>query len=181
LQSHIVLAVVAILAVPGVALPAVSIPSARFAVVDGWLEIRVQRDDRPGAITRLRVLDATGLQVAGGETDRQGFASFPRPKGDIYIIFDLGSGLESPIRLRFPGKSSSVVPNHVLLAGGKKPCCLVSSFRRLATADNCPGRWIFVEASLGVVCLGGAVFLYQRKRPGKQSPRLLKEEVTQCL
>src|SRR3954469_22529686 len=97
-------------------------PEASFALVDGWIEARIEQDGKPVAGARVEVFDVIGAPFAQGETAEQGVGTFPRPRGHTCrLAVTIGGKPCDSVLLPFEGESAS--PPRVQLTFGDRSCC----------------------------------------------------------
>jgi hypothetical protein len=144
-------------------------PEASFALVDGWIEARVEQDGKPVAGARVEVFDVIGAPFAQGETAEQGIGTFPRPKGHTCrLAVTIGGKPCESVLLTFEGESVS--PARVQLTFNDRSCCRTSGRGQPPFDDepdfDPPGRVALLLAA-GGCCLSGAfaLALSLRRRP----------------
>ena len=169
-MTHRVLLVVVLLLMSASAGRAQGDPCAEFAVEDGWVSLRLHRDNIPIPEARIVVLIGEGIW-AEGVTGENGNASFPKPTSDsCQVTFVYTTGNSNPVPLSFIG--DGVAPTRAYLTGARPVCCPLSLppdySQPVADTNTSMVRfWVF-----GVVLLvGGAVaFLAYRFTMSRMTP-----------
>jgi hypothetical protein len=155
-------------------------PEISFALVDGWVETRVEHDGKPVPKAIIRVFDVIGAPYAEGETAENGVGSFPKPREHTCRVAMniLGKECES-ILLRFD-KDNKIYPPRVQVTFNDRSCCVVPSVRSgggssdsLREETPVSSDWedsvILLSGAIGILLLSAAVAIYLWYRPGPSS------------
>lgn len=157
-------------------------PVASFALADGWIDFRLERDGKP--VTSARVTVLVGTEVwARGETDETGQGTFPRPPGrDCQVVFDLGSGPSAPVPLAFL-PDGTVIPTRSPVRDGTAECCVTPTRRTQPVEDSVRSTSLPERLAIGLVvlafnciCLGVAMWRDRRRNPDPRKTRRTKHE-----
>jgi len=146
-------------------------PVAAFALADGWIDFRVERDGKP--VTAARVTVLVGKEVwARGETGDTGQGTFPRPPlRDCQVVFDLGTGPSAPVPLAFL-PDGTVIPTRSPVRDGTAECCVTPTRRTQPVEQSVPTTSLRERLAIGLVvlainfvCLGGVMWRARRRKP----------------
>lgn len=97
-------------------------PEATFTLENGFLSIRIIKEDRSPLPCKLKIFLPNGQLWAEGETDENGRVECPKPNTlDCRVEFNHGGEPVPPILVQFIDEGKSVVPLIAPLTPG--PCC----------------------------------------------------------
>lgn len=151
-------------------------PRVAFSVKDGWVELVMKQDGKPVADAVVLIHDDRGQSFGEGQTDENGEATFPQPRGESFVV-EIKSGSEMADPVRLLNVDSGVEPSRVLLSYGLRACCrfkdeggeavLVPLTRWTPAPTLVPGesnRWMWLVGGVVVFIAVGGLAACARRR-----------------
>ncbi len=157
-------------------------PQVAFVVKDGWVSMKMTRDEKPVPDAEVRVYDEHGGKFGEGETGSEGQAEFPLPPGRIFRL-EIKTGDRTADIIQLTKVDDQVMPANVLLSFGLAPCCRALPRNKASTSPGTDPAtlfgsvpvWMQAGGSMLFTILGVTIFLTAR-RSSTPTDRPLPEE-----